>query len=115
MLLAIIAGDLSCLKVGKEIVLPSKCIRFCVLRSYPPCSSSLMLRLDHLPEDVLFHVLALLELEDLLHLSRASGRLRTVVASRAEPVWSALYQSTFSSSVERPPDGITWAQYFRDR
>jgi hypothetical protein len=74
-----------------------------------------MLRLDHLPEDVLLHVLALLELEDLLHLSRASVRLHTVVASRAEPVWSALFYGTFASSDDRPPAGITWLKYFRDR
>lgn len=74
-----------------------------------------MLRLDHLPEDVLLRVLALLELEDLLHLSRASLRLHTIVESRAESVWSDLYKGTFASSDDRPPGGVTWARHFRDR
>lgn len=72
------------------------------------------LHLDRLPDDALLQIVTLLELEDLLHLSRTAKRLRTLVATRAEPVWEALYRQTFSNT-EALPAGTTWAKHYRDR
>ena len=72
------------------------------------------LRLDQLPDDALLQVLALLELEDLLHLSRTAARLHSLVATRADPVWKSLYQRSFHSNSTLPA-GKSWAKHYRDR
>ena len=71
-------------------------------------------RLDQLPDDALLQVLVFLELDDLLHLSRAAARLRALVATRAGPAWKALYLRNFQDD-QTPPTGMTWANHYRDR
>ena len=71
-------------------------------------------RLDQLPDDALLQVLCFLELDDLLHLSRAAARLRALVATRADPAWKALYFRNFQDD-HAPPAGKTWANHYRDR
>ncbi len=71
-------------------------------------------RLDQLPDDALLQVLVYLELDDLLHVSRTAVRLRTLVATRADPAWKALYLCNFQDD-HAPPAGKTWANQYRDR
>ncbi len=71
-------------------------------------------RLDQLPDDALLQVLVFLELDDLLHLSRTAVRFRTVLTTRADPAWKALYLRNFQDD-HAPPAGKTWANHYRDR